>query len=288
MNQYIALMQHVVDYIEENIGEEVTLAHLSRRFNVSEYHFERLFSGIVGKSLKQYILGRKLTLGLERLGTSCDKVLDVAFELGFEYPEVFSRAFKKQFGISPSTYRTNRPAVKGMDKASIVSRDIMNFMGGVTLKASYIPLEPQELAGFAVDVDTADPNYGDILKRESESFLSQSIDLSCLDHEFFYSVVNCHGDSSGCYTVFSGKRIIGDAPPKSFKRRDVPSGWYAGFVYLGDMIEMRSTFMDDLFRWIVQKDVQLNSNGVGMIACYAKDYAETQKVQILVPIVEPK
>ena len=98
MNSYINLINKTIDYIEENIFERLNLSDISKQAYLSEYHFERLFKVIVGKSLKQYVLGRKLTMALDRLNNTNDPIINIAMDFGFEYPEVFSRAFKKQFG----------------------------------------------------------------------------------------------------------------------------------------------------------------------------------------------
>lgn len=288
MNYYVDLIQQAINHVEENISENITLRSISREFNLSEYHFDRLFNAVVGTSLKQYILGRKLSLAINKLNSTNDSIIDIALSAGFEYPEVFSRAFKKQFGISPRDYRINTPKVDTIDKIEIIPREIVNYMGGVTLKASYTFLEPIKLAGVAIDVDITDSNYGSILKMESDRYLTLSNDLLGLDHENLYCVVNCHGEIENKYTVFSGKRVINKTFEEDFILRELPGGWYAGFVYEGDMVNIRSTFVDDLFKWIAKKEIELCSNGVGMISVFNKDYIETQNVDILVPVKSPK
>jgi AraC family transcriptional regulator len=288
MNLYVNLMIHVIDYIEENIQENITLTSISGKFNISEYHFDRLFNTIVGKSLKQYILGRKLTTASHKLNFTNESIIEVALNLGFEYPEVFSRAFKKQFGMSPSDYRNGKPKLKTVDKAEIIPREIMNYMGGVTIKAYYSYLEPLLLTGISIDVDVNDSNYGSVLKQESDRFLTLSQNLSYLDHDKFYSTVSCHGDGGSQYTVFSGKRVLQKDTVHVFKQRVLPGGWYAGFVYQGDMIEIRSDFEKDLFRWIAMKEIALNPNGIGMISIYDQDYPQTQIVNILIPVKSPQ
>ena len=43
MNLYVSLIQEIVEYIEESLGEEITLSSVSSRFHVSEFHFNRMF-----------------------------------------------------------------------------------------------------------------------------------------------------------------------------------------------------------------------------------------------------
>ncbi len=102
MNLYVAVINEAVDYIEDHIDEKLSLATLAERFGISDFHFNRMFKTVAGVTLKQYILGRKLIKAIGLLRESKLSVIDIAMDLGFEYPEVFSRAFKKQFGLSPA------------------------------------------------------------------------------------------------------------------------------------------------------------------------------------------
>lgn len=67
MNLYVRTINNVIEHIEQNISENLTLQSLSQHFYLSEFHFSRLFKMITGTSLKQYILGRKLALAAEKL-----------------------------------------------------------------------------------------------------------------------------------------------------------------------------------------------------------------------------
>ncbi|MDF9409617.1 helix-turn-helix transcriptional regulator [Pelotomaculum isophthalicicum JI] len=265
----------------------MTLASISERFCLSGYRFNRLFRVVVGKSLKQYILGRKLTRALDRLTMTGDSIIDIAYDFGFKYPEVFSRAFKKQFGVSPATYRVEKNKVDVVEKAVIIDRNIANYQGILALKGTSVYIEELYLEGLYVDVDINAEDFEMLMKSTGESFLSKSQNIEHLGHDKLYSVVNCHGDDSGIYTVFFGKKAIRDTGKNRFDVRRVPGGWYAYFVYHGDMFDIRSIFVDDLFRWLKVREMELCSNGVGMLSIYGKDYLQSQDVRILVPINRP-
>jgi len=164
MNLHLNMINDVVGYIEDNISDALTLQSIAAQFNLSEFHFSRLFKTITGTSLKQYILGRKLTVALAIIKSTNERVIDIAFDLGFEYPEVFSRAFKKQFGISPSSYRHGNHQVVDTPRVSIIERDIRNYGGVLTLKESYTFLDAFDLYGKYIEVDENDPRFEDDLK----------------------------------------------------------------------------------------------------------------------------
>ena len=284
MNLYVDLINNTIDYIEENISERLALEDISRQFCVSEFHFNRLFKTVVGKTLKQYITGRKLTRAFERLTATGGPLIDIAYDFGFQYPEVFSRAFKKQFGVSPNSCRNEKPDVDLVKKAIVVERDIINCQGNLTLKGTFEYFEELRLEGIYAEVDVNTDEFETNLKGIGDDFLREASKADWLKQERLYTAVNCHGEDNGEYTVFYGmesKPVNHDTP---YDSRIVLEGWYARFTYRGDMFDIRETFIDDLYRWVMIKEIQLNQNGIGMLNIFEKDYASTGNVQILVPV----
>ncbi|WP_397376890.1 helix-turn-helix transcriptional regulator [Paenibacillus sp. p3-SID867] len=55
-----------------------------------------------------YVRGRKLDLAAERLRNSNDKITEIAYDYGFESHDVFGRAFKRVYGITPENYWRGR------------------------------------------------------------------------------------------------------------------------------------------------------------------------------------
>ncbi|MTI71718.1 MAG: AraC family transcriptional regulator [Firmicutes bacterium] len=288
MNFYVSIVNDTINYIEENIQERLSLKEISSKFCMSEFHFNRIFKIVAGKTLKQYILGRKLTLSLNRLKSSDESVINIAYDYGFEYPEVFSRAFKKQFGIPPSTYRKQKHDVNLVKEATIIERDIINYKGIPTLKGSFDYYKALDLKGMPVEVDENSEEFESLLKSTGETFFKESKKVSGLNHDKFYTVVSCNGKNNGEYTVFYGKEAKFYCDESKFISRIIPKGWYASFLYSGDMFDIREVFIDDLYRWIMIKEIELENNGVGMLNIYDKDYFNTGNVQILVPIKNPK
>jgi len=95
-------LNEVLNYIEDNLLEDISTEKLAQIAMLSSYNFQRLFSYLVGVSLAEYIRGRRLVkagFDLQKGG----KVIDVAFRYGYESSTSFSRAFKAFHGMSPST-----------------------------------------------------------------------------------------------------------------------------------------------------------------------------------------
>ena len=82
-----------------------TLEGLASRAGWSPFHFHRAFRAMVRETPKQYRLRLQLQQAATRLASSNDSVLVVALDAGFNSHEVFTRAFRRYFGVTPAAYR---------------------------------------------------------------------------------------------------------------------------------------------------------------------------------------
>lgn len=100
-------MDRILNYIEEHLEEKLTNRQLSETMGYSEDHFRQLFKAHTGETVMEYICRRRLFRAVDEI-LSGDRILDVALRYGFESHSAFSRAFKREFGVSPSLLRTIR------------------------------------------------------------------------------------------------------------------------------------------------------------------------------------
>jgi len=98
-------LSHSLDYIHTCIGEKIQLDHLARISCLSKYHFLRLFKLAHGSSPYQYIQDLRLQKARDWLSHTQLPVADLAYALGFENPQSFSRLFFQRSGFYPSHYR---------------------------------------------------------------------------------------------------------------------------------------------------------------------------------------
>lgn len=107
-NTYAARFNRVFDYIDQHLGEVLTVEMLSQVANFSRYHFHRQFSEYTGISVIRYIQLMRLKRASYRLVfNKLEKITEIALDAGFENPESFSRAFKNTFGQTPTGFRSN-------------------------------------------------------------------------------------------------------------------------------------------------------------------------------------
>ena len=91
--------------LERELDRDVSLDALASRFGASKFHFHRAFSGSFGETPKKHVERLRLEKAAFALAVTDSPVVDIAFAVGFNNPETFSRNFKKFIGYSPSGYR---------------------------------------------------------------------------------------------------------------------------------------------------------------------------------------
>ncbi len=107
MTEQILAVQRMQDYIEENLDERVTMAELSCAAGFSPWHSYRLFQRFTGLTPSCYVRRLRLARAAMKLKEGSTKVIDAAFDLGFETADGFTRAFYREFGMLPSEYARN-------------------------------------------------------------------------------------------------------------------------------------------------------------------------------------
>jgi AraC family transcriptional regulator len=100
----IEAVQHMQDYIERHIKEPITLHKLAQAAGYSPWHSARIFKELTGRTLFEYIRVLRLAQAAQKIRKEEPKIVDVAFDFVFESHEGFTRAFSKQFGMSPRQY----------------------------------------------------------------------------------------------------------------------------------------------------------------------------------------
>jgi AraC family transcriptional regulator len=104
--EYRARINRVIDYIEANIGQELSLDILAGVASFSKYHFHRIFRVMTGETLNQFIQRRRVEKAAGQLIYNPRKsITEIALDCGFSGSATFARAFKEMFQMSASEWR---------------------------------------------------------------------------------------------------------------------------------------------------------------------------------------
>ena len=126
---WITGIQEAINYIEDNITEELDYGEIAKRSFSSPYHFQRVFSILCGYTVGEYIRLRRLTLAGADLAQGKEKVIDVAMKYGYESPDSFAKAFTRFHGITPSDARLPKAQLQSFARLSIH----ISLKGGTTM-----------------------------------------------------------------------------------------------------------------------------------------------------------
>ncbi|MEL7658020.1 MAG: AraC family transcriptional regulator, partial [Bacillota bacterium] len=110
--EQVSAVQNMQDYIHQHLNEQITLTDLARNAGYSPFHSAKIFKEHVGKAPFEYIRSLRLTQAALKLRDEKVKVLDVAMDFVFDSHEGFTRAFSKEFGITPFKYSKNPPPIQ--------------------------------------------------------------------------------------------------------------------------------------------------------------------------------
>ncbi len=109
IKEYQTRINKVIDYIENNLGSELTLETLSSVACFSSFHFHRLFHSFTGDTPANYIKKRRLISAANKMYRYPDtKISHIAYEFGFSGQSDFSRSFKAFFKITPTAFMESK------------------------------------------------------------------------------------------------------------------------------------------------------------------------------------
>jgi len=102
-------MQQAMKVVEENIGNpDFSVEDLSRSLFMSRVALYKKMVALTGKGPLEFIRTVRLKRGAQLLEKSGKTVSEVAYEVGFNNPKIFSRYFKEEFSILPSQYQDEK------------------------------------------------------------------------------------------------------------------------------------------------------------------------------------
>ncbi len=127
-DDYFQSVYKVVEQIEKNYADELSLETLSKLSGFSKYHFHRIFQTVTGENLNAFIRRVRLSKSTGKLANNLS-VTQVAMQSGYETSASFAKAFKERFGLSPKEF----------------SKKIKDIKGDVMIDAKVVDFEPVEV-----------------------------------------------------------------------------------------------------------------------------------------------
>ncbi|MDZ5648109.1 AraC family transcriptional regulator [Nitrospirillum sp. BR 11828] len=216
----------LLSWIEDNLDQPLTLDDIAARMALSPYHFSRLFTARMGRSVMAHVRGRRLVKAAQRLASDPDvRLIDLAFDCGFDSQEAFTRAFGRIFGVAPGRFRQGFSATPFEGQYPMSLPDSADV--DVTHLPDLVPLDAFTVAGPSRRFDGATkatiPQLWPALIG-ALPFAGQEPSWAT------YGVVWAADRSEGSFDYMAGVRITPDAtPPAGFTTLRIPAATYAVF-----------------------------------------------------------
>lgn len=246
MDHY-AVIESALLHIENNLDQPLSLDSVADKVNMSKYYFHRLFSAITGSSLNNYILSRRLNASLQFIQSDQLSLTDISYLLNFGAQSSFTRAFKRQYGITPSALRVQNMKIPLTPMPSVVKRPLKNINGDIVTDFTLTDFESIRVTGIAFEVDLAEDDYKTKIRSHSDKLL-QSIDETVSGP--------CYIIYSNCLTNSTRFRVLFGIPydiqinKDSYFTIDVPQLFCAKFKYFGDLLEIGDILKTDYARFL--------------------------------------
>lgn len=107
MTDKVEAVQRMQSYIEAHVTEHITLAELSKAAFFSPWYSARIFKELTGVAPADYIRRLKLSKSALRLRDEACRIIDVAYDMGFDSVDGYQRAFFREFACNPKEYALN-------------------------------------------------------------------------------------------------------------------------------------------------------------------------------------
>lgn len=95
----------VWQYIQHNLDKRPSLDELAEVACISPFHLHRVFRAYTGESLSCYCRRLRLERAASQLQAQSNGITEIAYASGYETPAAFSKAFKRQYLVTPSEFR---------------------------------------------------------------------------------------------------------------------------------------------------------------------------------------
>ena len=275
-NDYIQRINKVVAYINNHLDETLDLKTLANEVALSDFHFHRIFKALKGEAIGAYITRLRLEATARLLRYTALTIEEIAFNIGYETPASLSKAFKKQYGISPTEYRTNKDTY-------IMKKEIIN--PNLALKApKIVTLEPKNLIYVALTGAYGSLDYGKAYEQlwaviKAQKLFTKGIESICISYDDPKITEGSLQRSDVCLAIHKPA-----TPQEEVSCKTLAGGKYAVFFYQG-CYENLSQVYDTAVRWVIDHQYTLREEP--FFEKYLNDARRTPKEKLKTEIYIP-
>jgi AraC family transcriptional regulator len=98
-------LRRTLDYIDENLGGDLTLSNLAAAAKLNDFYFSRLFKQSMGMTPHRYVVARRIDRARQLLADPRLSLAEISWRLGFASQAHFTTVFRKATGLTPLQFR---------------------------------------------------------------------------------------------------------------------------------------------------------------------------------------
>lgn len=275
---WIMGLNRLLQYIEAHLTDgTLTVETAARHAAYSPLYLQRIFFGLTGLPLSEYIRSRRMSQAGQELQAKGSKVIDVALKYGYETPESFQKAFTRFHGITPSAAKRPQAKLKFMGPLQIS----ISLKGGNTMDFQVKKMDKMTVMGierrFVLDTAGAEiPKFWEEFFQKGWQKRVSPLLGCCFDEE---------GKPDFAYMI--GDFCAADAPvPEGMVKHEIPAYTWAQFHTEGKDGKDIQVLTDQVFsEWLptnTQYEMAANMN-LEVYPCDKADW-EDKRWGIWLPI----
>jgi AraC family transcriptional regulator len=145
-------MQKAINYMEEHLLDPISIEDIAIQASMSPFHFQRTFAILTDISVGEYLRRRRLTLAAQELSSNNCKIIDLAYKYGYDTPESFSKAFRRQHGVTPSDMRKGIGKLQSYNRLTIQ----VNLKGAEPMRYQIVERDGFQVVGIKEEFSFAE------------------------------------------------------------------------------------------------------------------------------------
>lgn len=269
----LAKIQHIIKYIEEHYDQDISVQKLEQLSNYSYRNVQRVFKNIFNESLGAFQKRLKLENAYKKLIYTHDPITDIAYSVGFESLQSFSKSFKKQFNISP---------IKAREEKIIVFENFINSYREGSRSIAYEIVFFKEVKVFYIGIQTENYNGAEIESLWGEIDIVSEKNTTAhygiiVDQPLITNKLKCRYEAC----------IDQEPVSKGFSTATILGGRYAKYLHEGSYSLIEDTYRRIYIDWLFNSTLEFDYSPI--IEHYVKNECNEENrdnymTEILIPV----